>query len=265
MKLNGVLSLFVLLLRGISQIFGREIIMITTFIFDVDDTLYDQLEPFSRAFEKHFIRFKDKVNIEELYKLSRKYSDEAFASTGYEITKLRKMHIYRISKAFEELGIRITDEEALQFQLDYETFQNEIKLIDEFPQIFELLLQRGAKLGIITNGANANQLRKIKQLGLEKWIALENMLVSEAAGVSKPSKEIFEAMERRMGFSKNDVYYIGDNFDNDVVGAKAADWKTIWVNFRNHTARDSEIVATYVVEKPSDLLKLLERLAQDDL
>ena len=84
------------------------------------------------------------------------------------------------------------------FQLDYETFQNEIKLIDEFPEIFELLLQRGAKLGIITNGANDNQLRKIKQLGLEKWIATENMLVSEGAGVSKPSKEIFEAMERRM-------------------------------------------------------------------
>ncbi|PTQ83947.1 putative hydrolase of the HAD superfamily [Trichococcus patagoniensis] len=238
--------------------------MAKTFIFDVDDTLYDQLEPFNRAFEKHFVRFKDEVNIEELYKLSRKYSDEAFASTGYEIKKLRKMHIYRISKAFEELGIRITDEEALQFQLDYETFQNEIRLIDEFPQIFELLLQRSAKLGIITNGANDNQMRKIKQLGLGKWITPENMLVSETAGVSKPSKEIFEAMEIRMDFSKNDVYYIGDNFDNDVIGATAAGWKTIWVNFRNHTTSDSGILATYVVEQLRDLLKLLDQLTQED-
>jgi putative hydrolase of the HAD superfamily len=145
--------------------------MVKTFIFDVDDTLYDQLEPFRRAFQKHFSRFEDEVKIEELYKLSRKYSDEAFESTGYEITNLRKMHIYRISKAFEELGIRITEAEAMSFQLDYETFQNEIKLIEEFPQIFELLLQRGAKIGIITNGANDNQLRKINQLGLEKWVS----------------------------------------------------------------------------------------------
>ena len=145
--------------------------MVTTFIFDVDDTLYDQLEPFRRAFQKHFSRFEDEVKIEELYKLSRKYSDEAFESTGYEITNMRKMHIYRISKAFEELGILIIDEEALSFQLDYEKFQNEIKLIEKFPQIFELLLQRGAKIGIITNGANDNQLRKINQLGLEKWIS----------------------------------------------------------------------------------------------
>lgn len=234
--------------------------MVKIFIFDVDDTLYDQLEPFRLAFQKHFSRFEDDVKIEELYKLSRKYSDAAFETTGYEMTNMRKMHIYRISKAFEELGIRITDEEALQFQLAYETFQNEIKLIEEIPQIFELLLQRGAKLGVITNGANDNQLRKINQLGLKEWISPENMLVSEGAGVSKPSKEIFEAMERRMGFSKNDVYYIGDNFDNDVIGATAAGWKTIWVNFRNHTARDSEIVATYVVEQPKDLLKLLDQL-----
>ncbi len=236
--------------------------MVKTFIFDVDDTLYDQLEPFERAFQKHFSRFKDEVKIEELYKLSRKYSDKAFESTGYEITNMRKMHIYRISKAFEELGIRISDEEALQFQLDYETFQNEIKLIEEFPQIFELLLQRGAKIGIITNGANDNQLRKINQLGLEKWIAPENMLVSEGAGVSKPSKEIFEAMERRMGFSKNDVYYIGDNFDNDVIGATAAGWKTIWVNFRNHKAMGKDVSATYVVETPEELLRLMDGLTR---
>jgi len=234
--------------------------MVKTFIFDVDDTLYDQLEPFRRAFQKHFSQFEDEVKIEELYKLSRKYSDEAFESTGYEITNMRKMHIYRISKAFEELGIRITDEEALRFQLDYETFQNEIKLIEEFPQIFELLLQRGAKIGIITNGANDNQLRKINQLGLDKWIVPENMLVSEGAGVSKPSKEIFEAMERRMGFSKNDVYYIGDNFDNDVIGATAAGWKTIWVNFRNHTANGQKVSATYVVNTPEELLRLVDGL-----
>ncbi|TNV68318.1 HAD family hydrolase [Trichococcus shcherbakoviae] len=234
--------------------------MVKTFIFDVDDTLYDQLEPFRRAFQKHFSQFENEVKIEELYKLSRKYSDEAFETTGYEITNMRKMHIYRISKAFEELGIRISDEEALQFQLDYEAFQNEIKLIEEIPQIFELLLQRGAKIGIITNGANDNQLRKIKQLGLEKWIAPENMLISEGAGVSKPSKEIFEAMERRMGFAKNDVYYIGDNFDNDVIGATAAGWKTIWVNFRNHKTIGQEVSATYVVESPQELLRLVDVL-----
>ena len=236
--------------------------MVTTFIFDVDDTLYDQLEPFRRAFQKHFSRFEDEVKIEELYKLSRKYSDEAFETTGYEITNMRKMHIYRISKAFEELGIRFSDEEALQFQLDYEAFQNEIKLIDGMPQIFELLLQRGAKIGIITNGADANQMRKIKQLGLEKWIAPENMLVSEGAGVSKPSKEIFEAMENQLAFTKEEAYYVGDNFDNDVVGATAAGWKTIWVNFRKHTAKNPEIAATYVVGKPSDLLKLMDQLTQ---
>lgn len=119
--------------------------MVATFIFDVDDTLYDQLEPFRRAFQKHFSQFENEVKIEELYKLSRKYSDEAFETTGYEITNMRKMHIYRISKAFEALGIRITDKESLQFQLDYETFQNEIKLIEEFSQILNCCSKEAPK------------------------------------------------------------------------------------------------------------------------
>jgi putative hydrolase of the HAD superfamily len=69
-------------------------------------------------------------------------------------------------------------------------------------------------------------------------------------------------MERRMGFSKNDVYYIGDNFDNDIIGANAAGWKTIWVNFRKHKAVDQEVSATYVVETPEELLRLVEELTR---
>ena len=46
-------------------------------LFDVDDTLYDQREPFERAFRQLFGETYE-IDMERLFALSRKYSDEAF-------------------------------------------------------------------------------------------------------------------------------------------------------------------------------------------
>ncbi|HGM3434209.1 TPA: hypothetical protein ACKOH2_001091 [Clostridioides difficile] len=49
-------------------------------IFDVDDTLYNQLTPFYTAYNKVFSSIKG-ISIEDLYMSSRKYSDEVFHMT----------------------------------------------------------------------------------------------------------------------------------------------------------------------------------------
>lgn len=49
-------------------------------LFDVDDTLYDQVVPFQKAYEDLFEGRYD-LKVEELYKRSRYYSDEVFEKT----------------------------------------------------------------------------------------------------------------------------------------------------------------------------------------
>ena len=49
-------------------------------LFDVDDTLYDQVIPFQKAYEELF-KGSFELSIEELYKRSRYYSDEVFEAT----------------------------------------------------------------------------------------------------------------------------------------------------------------------------------------
>lgn len=46
-------------------------------LFDVDDTLYDQVIPFQKAYEELF-KGSFELSIEELYKRSRYYSDEVW-------------------------------------------------------------------------------------------------------------------------------------------------------------------------------------------
>lgn len=60
--------------------------------------------------------------IEEIFAVSRKYSDEVFkASTEGTIT-MEQMYIYRIQKALADFEILITDEQALTFQKYYQDF-----------------------------------------------------------------------------------------------------------------------------------------------
>ena len=44
--------------------------------FDIDDTLYNQIEPFQKSFDKNF-SFPD-IDIEDVFKTSRRLSDEVF-------------------------------------------------------------------------------------------------------------------------------------------------------------------------------------------
>lgn len=94
----------------------------TAIIFDIDDTLYDQLAPFKRAFEKHF--YSPDIPVEELFKLSRMYSDEVFEESENGTMTHTEMHIYRIRRALEHFDQSITDQQARTFQLDYQINQN---------------------------------------------------------------------------------------------------------------------------------------------
>ena len=47
------------------------------FLFDVDDTLYDQVQPFARTFYRLYPERND-IDIHKLFARSRVYSDEVF-------------------------------------------------------------------------------------------------------------------------------------------------------------------------------------------
>lgn len=218
-----------------------------TIIFDVDDTLYDQLEPFKLAFEKNF-SFTD-IPVEKLFKLSRIHSDEVFDRSENGSMSLIDMQIYRIRKALEHFDKNITDEQGKNFQIDYQNNQMRIKLLPEMRDALDMCTKRGFRLGIITNGPAKHQQKKIETLNLGRWISEEDMFISGKLGYAKPNIKIFEFVEEKMGLDKNETYYVGDSFANDVVGAKNAGWKAVWINRRKHKTSHTEISPDYIVDR----------------
>ncbi|WP_368258171.1 HAD family hydrolase [Enterococcus faecium] len=234
--------------------------MQSVFIFDIDDTMYDQQSAFGKAIHSLDIPNNKILDISHLYQLMKEYGDETF-SLGFDKTKLKQMHIYRIKRSLLDYDVEITDAQAIKFQMNFDKYQDEIQLFPTMDNLLDVLVKKNQILGIITNGTYRDQSKKIEQLNLEKWFPRNNIVISEELGISKPNKDIFQYFERKISLPSKieNFYYIGDNYLNDIVGPKTVGWNTIWVNYRNYQ-KPKACLADYIVETPDELSTIISKI-----
>lgn len=230
----------------------------TTFIFDIDDTLYDQVTPFADAYATVFGQRAYEVDIIKLFVQSRKHSDEVYEQSLRGEMSMKDMQVYRIQKAFEDFEIFISEGDAWTFQQIYAKNQKEIKLPGTIAAMLNECVEK-AQLGVVTNGPDKHQMAKAMALGLTRWIPEEYIIISGAVGVAKPEPGIFEIAVQKM-HPKAETYYIGDSFKNDILGAKRAGLKTVWLNRRNHEIPEGEEKPDYMVRTEEELRNLLGKL-----
>lgn len=231
-------------------------------IFDIDDTLYDNLKPFRAALEETSVAadLPDDFPMDELLLDFRGHSDVAFAAAERGGMTVEETFFYRIEKALADYGIRISREEAAHFQKCYQDAQNWISLSDTVKGMLDDLTGRGAGIGIISNGLSEHQRAKIGVLGLGHWFHDPYILISEEAGMSKPDPEIFHTAERQMGCSKNEAWYVGDSFADDVTGASRAGWKTVWMNRRRRPLPEGDVRPDRIAESEEELRQMVSAL-----
>ncbi|AYV35326.1 HAD family hydrolase [Erysipelothrix amsterdamensis] len=198
-----------------------------TFIFDMDDTIYDQIIPFKKSLEDS--GFRDLEDIQSLYIQSRIYSDSVFAATQNGTMSNLDMRRYRIQKPLEDLGIIINNEQADYFQERYAFYLDHLELHPSIQDLFTILAKRNIPFYILTNGPSEHQWKKIKALRLEKYLPTHRIIVSGDIGHYKPSREIFQVIEAQQ---EGTLTMIGDSLPNDVIGAKNAGWEAVWFNHR---------------------------------
>ncbi|MGY3779240.1 HAD family hydrolase [Isobaculum melis] len=220
--------------------------------FDVDDTLYDQTEPFTTSFQKYFGQYK--LDNFAVYKALRKHSDALFDDCVQGKLELSEMRRLRIQMALEDFGITVSDEVAELFQQGYLEAQQQITLVPEMAQLLTKLQQEDVQIGILTNGPGEHQQKKVNQLQLTKWIPAENIFISGIEGLAKPDPAIFKRIEERTGVSADQAIYIGDSYQNDIVGADAAGWQSIWLNHREHDFSKHPVQPTAIITHHADLL-----------
>jgi putative hydrolase of the HAD superfamily len=98
------------------------------------------------------------------------------------------------------------------------------------PGAIEVLdyLKSRYKIHLITNGFDKVQHQKLKHSNIDHYF--ETVITSEFAGYKKPQKEIFHFAINEVSAYPSNCIMIGDNIENDVIGAHKAGIDQIFYN-----------------------------------
>lgn len=211
--------------------------MITSIVFDVDDTIYDQQAPYRIAMGKCFPDF-DMAHINQAYIRFRHYSDVGFPRVMAGEWTTEYFRFWRCKETLLEFGYREIDEATgNHFQEVYEQELENITMLDEMRMTLDFLKEKKVPMGIITNGPTEHQLKKVKKLGLYDYVDPKRVIVSQATGFQKPEKEIFNLAAEQFDMNPSTTLYVGDSYDNDVMGAFNGGWHSMWFNHRGRSLK----------------------------
>jgi len=113
---------------------------------------------------------------------------------------------------------------AARYRAEYVTVR---RAIDGAAALLEHVHSR-LSVGIVTNNLRDEQIEKLRACDLERHIDV--LVVSEEAGVAKPDPAIFHLAIERLGCAPSEAIMVGDSWDADVIGARAAGITPVWFN-----------------------------------
>ena len=223
---------------------------------DFDDTLYDTHGNAVIAFE--------------CFRLDRYFEDpqvfyDAYWTANIDLwTQYAKGEItrdYLIVERFRRplsvgKGIEITKELCLEISDRFLDFcATKPGVIDGAHDLMDYLRQKGYRMHMCSNGFHEVQYKKLDACGLHKYF--DTIILSEDAGVNKPSKTYFDYALKMSGASRETTLMIGDNLQSDILGALNADLDAMLFNRWQVPSEEFPKNLTVVVDNLRDIKTIL--------
>lgn len=226
------------------------------FLFDLDDTLLD----FKASEQLSFVRTMQALGLHEgIDALFPQYQAINIALwKAFELGTVSKdfLKVERFRRTFAQNALDLDPAAASHVYL--ESLSDTVVLIDGARQVLEDLSAVG-EVGIITNGVEHIQTRRIASSGLKDHISFVS--TSEACGHAKPDSRFFDyATKMARAFTHIETVIVGDRLDADILGANRFGIDSCWFN-PGGVANGSEAVPTCEVNKLHDIVPALKKLA----
>ena len=227
---------------------------------DFDDTLYDTHGNAVIALSETF----------ECFRLDRYFEDpqvfyDAYWTANIDLwTQYAKGEItrdYLIVERFRRplsvgKGIEITKELCLEISDRFLDFcATKPGVIDGAHDLMDYLRQKGYRMHMCSNGFHEVQYKKLDACGLHKYF--DTIILSEDAGVNKPSKTYFDYALKMSGASRETTLMIGDNLQSDILGALNADLDAMLFNRWQVPSEEFPQNLTFVVDNLRDIKTIL--------
>lgn len=227
-------------------------------LFDLDDTLFDhQYSSRSalRALQQAFPGFRQAslADLEVAHaRLLEKYHQRVIrgrmsikASREERFREMLKIYGESVTPANAELAATTYSRVYLESR---RAVPGAIPLLES--------LKPNVKTAIVTNHLVAEQIEKLQACNLANL--LDELIISEEVGATKPNPTIFKVALQRLGYEPREVVMIGDTWATDIVGATNVGISTFWLNRYNLPCPDPNIATEIHALEP--LEPLLEQI-----
>ncbi|HBT51103.1 MAG TPA: noncanonical pyrimidine nucleotidase, YjjG family [Petrotoga sp.] len=201
--------------------------------FDLDHTLWDfesnSQEALKMVYQKynHIFREISLNRFVESYKKINKRLWEMYRKKEIGQVELK---LLRFEITLNALKIKHREDLIEEMNNTYlEILSKQKLLVDGAMETLEYLKDK-YELGILTNGFRKTQIVKMKSSGISDYFSI--LVSSEDVGFPKPDEKIFNYAILMSKKSKDEIVYIGDDFENDILPAIKCGIGAIW--FKNH-------------------------------
>jgi len=216
--------------------------LIKAILFDLDDTLLDRTTSLGEFVKVHYQRFKlDHVAYETYHRRFMELDQRGYAAKPQVFQAL-----------IDDFAVPASVEALLaDFQ---QGAWNSCTVLPGAAAVLIELRVRGYKLGVITNGADWSQMRKLRVTGLLPLLDL--IVISENEQIKKPDPLMFTRAAERLGVRPEQCAFVGDHARNDIYGAGAVGMKTVWYPGEQQWPAEQAIAPNYTIHSLGELLAI---------
>ncbi len=221
-----------------------------TVIFDFADTIA-HLSPSKESVVQNFILDKLGVKI-ELEKIARAYhylDMNMFYSSVNIQDSVNKKEFYNLynEKLFYYLGL---DDFSVEFYDYFVSIEKHWMLKEGVEGLFAQIVEKGYKIGIISN-FDKKLKNIVSDLGIGKYISF--LVISADVGFEKPNEKIFTYALSEYELDKDELFYVGDNYNLDYHPTKSLGIKTFLYDEKGFFPKYD-----FVINRLNDILPKLD-------
>jgi 2-haloacid dehalogenase len=222
-------------------------------LFDADDTLLDFRRSERLAFEHCLNQFVGLRSHDAAYRAYVEISDRWWQRLEQGGVDKDELRIGRWRDLGEHLGLAWSAAAVSDAYL--ELLSGHGHVIEGAVEVCRAL-RTTHPLGIVTNGFELVQTRRLAASPLREWI--DFLVTSEAAGAAKPARAVFEralALAPRPVLPER-VLMVGDGLGSDIAGGRAMGFATCWYNPERKPLPEP-MIPDYVIADLRELIGLV--------
>jgi putative hydrolase of the HAD superfamily len=217
--------------------------MITTALFDLDETLLDRDASIKQIAQDQHHRLLNDGSID-----STDFIDTFLELDANGLTPRPDLYV----KLVDRLHLELPSNDLLS-DFNCNAWKSPV-LFEGVNTLLTELSNKGTRLGVITNGSELSQKAKLLNSGIADLI--DHYIISGVFGKHKPDPDIFNSMLESIKANADECVFIGDNPQADIMGAHNVGMQTVWVSENKSWPDDVKPVYDWKISHVTEILEL---------